>query len=97
MNILIELILTLLAVWFTSKYGSQQEQEQIDEEIQKPIDILLCHAEKIHGKIYVWEKETNRFLIQANTMEEIVSFFMKNYPNKKILFTDNPDDQKARA
>jgi hypothetical protein len=47
--------------------------------------------------IYVWELNTDKFLTQARSMNEIVQFFVKYYPGKRILFTENPDDQEART
>ena len=99
MNVLIELILFLFSLWLTSKMGKTEEiEEQETKLIEKHIETVFCRTEKIQGMIYVWELKTNTFLIQGKSMEEdIVPFFVKHYPGKRILFTENPDDQEARA
>ena len=49
-------------------------------------NLIVCRTETHNNIIYVWEKETDTFLTQGNSMEDVVHFFVKNYPNTKILF-----------
>jgi lipoate synthase len=99
MNALIELILFLFSLWLTSKIGKTEEiEEEQANLIQENIETVFCRTEKVQDMIYVWELKTDTFLVQGRSMEkDIVPFFVKHHPNKRILFTENPDDQEARA
>jgi lipoate synthase len=99
MNALIEFILFLFSLWLTSKMKKTEEIEEEQKKlIKENLEIVFCRTEKVQDMIYVWELKTDTFLVQGRSMEkDIVPFFVKHYPNKKILFTENPDDQEARA
>ena len=98
MNALIELILFLFSLWLTSKMGKTEEIEEEQRKlIEENIETVFCRTEKVQDMIYVWELNTDKFLTQARSMNEIVHFFVKYYPGKRILFTENPDDQEART
>ena len=94
---MIELILFLFSLWLTTKIGKGEEiEEQQRKLIEENIETIFCRMEKVQDMIYVWELKTDTFLVQARSMDEIVQFFVKHYPGKRILFTENPDDQEAR-
>ena len=76
---------------------TEEIEEQQAKLIEENIETIFCRTEKIQNMIYVWELKTNTFLVQGKDMKEIVKFFVKHYPGKRILFTENPDDQEARA
>ena len=88
-EIIISLIIALL-------FG-RKNVEEIEEKIIDNMNTIFCRVEKIGEIIYVWELRTNKFLIQSSNMDEIVDFFMKKYPGKRVLFTENPNDEKARV
>jgi hypothetical protein len=98
MNSLIELILFIFSLWLTSKMGKTEEIEEEQKKlIEENIETVFCRTEKVQDMIYVWELNTDKFLTQARSMDKIVQFFVKHYPGKRILFTENPDDQEARV
>ena len=100
MNALIEILLFLLSLWFTSKMGKTEEIEEEQRRLieEETLETVFCRTEKVQDMIYVWELHTDTFLVQGKDMEkDIVPFFVKHYPGKRILFTENPNDQEARV
>lgn len=90
---LFEIIISLIiALLFGRKNAEELEEKLIDS-----VNTIFCRVEKIGEIIYVWDLRTNKFLIQSNDMDKIVDFFMQKYPGKKVLFTENPNDKKARV
>jgi hypothetical protein len=49
---------------------------------------VVCNTEFIENQIYVWNKETQEFLIQCKTMEEVVDYFVKKFPGRKIILVE---------
>lgn len=76
---------------------TEEIEEQQKKLIEENIETVYCRIEKVQDMIYVWELNTDTFLVQARSMDEIVPFFVKQYPGKRILFTENRDDQEART
>ena len=99
MNALIELILFLFSLWLTSKMRKTEEIEEEQKKlIEENLETVFCRTEKVQDMIYVWELHTDTFLVQGKDMEkDIVPFFVKHYPGKRILFMENPNDQEARV
>jgi hypothetical protein len=65
--------------------GGEKLEEEYLNTLKPPI---VCNTEFIGSQIYVWNKETNTFLIQGKTMEEIVEYFTKNHPGRKIILVE---------
>ena len=58
----------------------------------KPIDdiqVKKLHAviEEHHGNLYLYEKEKNKFIMQARTLDECEKFLSKHYENTLIVIT----------
>jgi hypothetical protein len=56
--------------------------------------VKKLHAviEEHHGNLYLYEKEKNKFLMQARTLEECEKFLSKHYENTLIVITS--EDKK---
>jgi hypothetical protein len=67
-----------------------EEVEDADDDIRT----IFCDLEIHQNQFYVWEKETKKFLTQGATIEDIVKFFVDNYPNTRIIFDKDQYDQK---
>lgn len=64
--------------------GGEKVEEELINSMKPPI---VCNTEIMGNQIYVWDKETSKFLIQAKTMEDIVKYFTDNYPGRKIILS----------
>jgi len=71
------------------KQGGEMIETEYFNSIKPPI---ICNTELIDNQIYVWNKETNVFLIQSKTMDGIVEYFTKNYPGRKIVLVENKNN-----
>jgi hypothetical protein len=95
MNI-IDFILTVVSLYITFKVlkisdnKSEIDYEQIEE---SPKNLIICSKENIAGQIYIWNKTTNDFITQGKTMDDIVKFFEKKYPNTKVIITEHSDEE----
>jgi hypothetical protein len=74
----------------------QVEDDDSEENIEETDDIrtIFCNLEIHQNQFYVWENETNKFLTQGETIDDIARFFVKNYPNTRIIFDKETDDQE---
>ena len=52
----------------------------------KSMDILICKTEVHDNQIFVYERKTNVFITQQPTIESTLTYFMNNYPGKRIHF-----------
>jgi hypothetical protein len=64
--------------------GELIEHEYLNS-IKPPI---ICNTELIDNQIYVWNKETETFMIQGKSMEDIVKYFTQNFPGRKIVLVE---------
>lgn len=67
--------------------GELIEQEYLNS-IKPPI---ICNTELINNQIYVWNKETDTFMIQGKSMEDIVEYFTQNFPGRKIVLVEKKE------
>jgi hypothetical protein len=98
---LIEILIILGVIWFAIKiYHIKKELEiAIEEEKGFPslkksleaedvddIETLVLKTEVVNGQIYVWNNETNVFLTQGPSVEDVIKFFVKHHRGKRIVF-----------
>ena len=69
------------------KGGELIETEYLNS-IKPPI---ICNTEFINNQIYVWNKETHEFLTQGKSIEDIVGYFTKNFPGRKIVLVEREE------
>lgn len=52
----------------------------------KNIDVLICRTEVHDNQIFIYNRTTNSFITQQPTIESTFTYFMNNYPGKRIHF-----------
>ena len=52
----------------------------------KNMDILICKTEVHDNQIFIYNRTTNEFITQQPTIESTFTYFMNNYPNRRIHF-----------
>ena len=52
----------------------------------KNMDILICRTEVHDNQIFIYNRQTNSFITQQPTIESTFTYFMNNYPGKRIHF-----------
>ena len=60
-----------------------REAEQVK---YKNMDILICRTEVHDNQIFIYDRKTNSFITQQPTIESTFTYFMNNYPGKRIHF-----------
>ena len=60
-----------------------REAEQVK---YKNMDILICRTEVHDNQIFIYDRKTNSFITQQPTIESTFTYFMDNYPGKRIHF-----------
>jgi hypothetical protein len=97
---ILEILIILGVIWFAVKlYQIKKELDiAIEEEKGFPslkaavqetedeIEVLVLKTECVGGQIYVWNKETNVFLTQGPSVEDVIKFFIKHHRGKRIIF-----------
>ncbi len=71
------------------KQGGELIETEYLNSMKPPI---ICNTEFINNQIYVWNKETQTFMIQGKTMEEIVEYFTQNHPGRKIVLVEKKNN-----
>ena len=60
-----------------------REAEQVK---YKNMEILICRTEVHDNQIFIYNRKTNSFITQQPTIESTFTYFMNNYPGKRIHF-----------
>lgn len=63
-----------------------EKASQAEGRDQRPAPLELA-AELHHGVVYCFEKETDRFVCQGRTLEELIQVYRTRFPNKKTAVT----------
>lgn len=71
------------AEYKVNKY--MKELEKASEEAEEKVMNVYIHAE--HGVFYVFNKETEGFITQVSSKEELMDFFKKNHSDKNVLIS----------
>lgn len=64
-------------------YRIQTAMEQIEERT------LECSIEKHGTALYLWEKETDKFMAQGNTIDELFTNAKKYFPDTVLLIEED--------
>ena len=62
-------------------------KREMPKEEDEELETILLKTECIENQIYVWNSQTNTFMTQGNSVEDIIKFFVKYHPRKRIVFT----------
>ena len=71
----------------------QRSENEIDRVLReaeqvkyKNMEILICRTEVHDNQIFIYNRKTNSFITQQPTIESTFTYFMNNYPGKRIHF-----------
>lgn len=62
-------------------------KREMPKEEDEELETILLKTECIENQIYVWNSQTNKFMTQGKSVEDIIKFFVKYHPRKRIIFT----------
>ena len=83
------LIITKICLFFLTGYLKNKNEEMFDELTQAAKDLsdkfILVNIEKHGDMIYLFEKNTNRFIAQGKTKEEIQTNCTQRFPGRTIV------------
>jgi len=88
-----ELIFLVSCIIIFVRSRMQRAENEIDRVLReaeqvkfKNMDILICKSEVYDGQIFIYNRKTNVFITQQPTIESTFTYFMNNYPNRRIHF-----------
>ena len=100
--IMLDIILFLVTVYFAyttfttvSKARGSEEEQFIDDVVDEKI--IICKTEIVGNRIYVWNKLTNDFIVNGSSIQDVVEYFKKHHPGKKIVLLENENDKEDRT
>ena len=86
-------LLFLLAVAFLAFRRISRASNEITNitniEPQIEIEVVIGKSEIHNNEVFLWDKNTNVFLCQGPNIEDTIKKFLKNNPNKRIVFEVN--------
>jgi hypothetical protein len=81
------LVLKLIAGYLHAK--NAQLKDQLNELDKKVKELFVRVSIEKHGEVYyIFEKETDRFVAQGKTADEIKEIMQQRFPNKTFIATD---------
>ena len=88
-----ELIFLFSCIVIFVRSRIQKSENEIDRVLReaeqvkfKNMDILICRTEVHDNQIFIYNRTTNSFITQQPTIESTFTYFMNNYPGKRIHF-----------
>lgn len=88
-----ELIFLFSCIVIFVRSRIQRSENEIDRVLReaeqvkfKNMDILICRTEVHDNQIFIYNRTTNSFITQQPTIESTFTYFMNNYPGKRIHF-----------
>ena len=97
MDLLIDILIGLVLGWFVVKviegYQRAKLKRQINEaisemqEISKEVktNLIVVNVEKYNDVFYLYDRDTNEFIAQGKTIEEISENCQKRFKDKTII------------
>jgi len=89
---ILELLFLLAVAFLTFRKISKASNEITNitnNEPQIEVEVIVGKSEVHNNEIFLWDKNTNAFLSQGSTIETAIKNFLKNNPNKRIVFEVN--------
>lgn len=84
MNLILELIGTLLALAFLYIYRNNgKDKPRVEDSKEDLRPELRIYCERIHGVHYAWLKESKEFIGQSESPKELATMLLTRYPTKK--------------
>ena len=97
MDFIVDVIFWLIVIWFLMKILEKyliarneilrEDLEEISKKIKETI--VNVNIEKYGDVFYVFEKETNNFIAQGQSMAEIKEIMQKRFPKKTFVATED--------
>lgn len=97
MDFIVDVIFWLIVIWFLMKLLEnyltarneilREDLEEISKKIKETI--VNVNIEKYGDMFYVFEKETNNFIAQGQSMSEIKEIMQKRFPTKTFVATED--------
>ena len=97
MDFIVDVIFWLIVIWFLMKVLEKyliarneilrEELEIVSKKIKETI--ITVNIEKYGDTFYVFEKETNNFIAQGQSMSEIKEIMQKRFPKKTFVATED--------
>lgn len=92
-SVLVWMLVIWLALNFIRLYLQAKNdilREELNEVSKKIKETIITVSIEKHGDIfYVFEKETNNFIAQGQTMAEIKEVMQKRFPKKTFVATED--------
>lgn len=76
-------------MWLLLKQQDQEEKEEKKKDQGKVMHITIKYH---NGDIFVYEKSTNRFLVQGKTQEEVVDALVNRFENTRFVIVSEYDE-----
>jgi hypothetical protein len=87
---ILELLFLLAVAFLTFRKISKASNEITNITNNEPqVEVVVGKSEVHNNQIFLWDKNTNVFLCQGSTIENAIKNFLKNNPNKRIVFEVN--------
>jgi hypothetical protein len=96
-----ELLFYLALGWITGKvllsvvlYLLRAKNEELKEELERATKelknkIILVNIEKHGDTLYLFEKDTDRFIAQGKTTEEIMKHCKERFPKQSVIASES--------
>ena len=86
-GVLIGTILTIAVIKLMAAIIRHTIEDDIDKKIKEGLEklkerIIPSRIERVNNMLYIYNKETEEFLGQANTMKELSDVLEKRFPGK---------------
>lgn len=87
LGIVIGVVGTFIIIDIVAKYIERIEDKRLDEKLEKGLEklretIIPSRIESANGILYLYNKETNDFIAQGTTFEELNDNAKRRYPEK---------------
>lgn len=82
-EIIFFLIIALIAI---KLYSHSVEFDSKSTGTNDERELIVCRTELHNNQIFVWDRKTNAFMGQGNSIEAVILMLIKNHPNKQITF-----------
>jgi recombinational DNA repair protein RecR len=91
------LIAALFAFHLILNRTNKHLQQKLDELEEQVKNRMIClDVESQNGQYFCYDSDTNQFICQGFTIEEIISSFRKRFPGKEAVLSGNADDPIMR-
>lgn len=88
------LFIGIISGWYLREYRAMHIVNKMMKELDTKIEqdkenSIRVNIEKHNGHFYVFEHETDKFLGQAETMDELDAYLAKHFPGKKFFVKES--------